>query len=157
MPELVAALLSEERLGEAARVQAERRAKMEHVTSRTPAESAYLFGLARAEHALSLLDAQGDAASVLAEAYALQGSFGEAAAVEPDAEKRAGYAARARAIERAGSFICECPPESWRPKRGDAKGETYRTRHPVEEVFDGERAYRISKCLKCGAVSAETA
>jgi hypothetical protein len=130
---------------------------MEHVTTRTPAQANYLFGLARADLALARWGEDPSALSLLAEGYALQGRFSEAADLEPDVEKAGEYTARAVAIAHAGSFQCECPPVTVKPSRRDAKGERSPTRHAIEEVFDGERTFRISKCLACGALSAEAA
>jgi hypothetical protein len=142
------------RRAEAARVQAERRAERSDVTTRTPAEANYLFGVARAELALAHVEAEG-AASRLAEGYALQGFFAGAAAVEQDEERKMEYEAKALAVAHLGAFQCGDPETQVERKRGDAKGQRVPLRHPVEEVYDGSRFLTLFVCRVCGAYSAE--
>jgi hypothetical protein len=140
------------RRAESARAQEEARERWAHVVKRTPAQANYLFGLARAERALKADEVDAD---VLAEAFALQGRFAEAAALTTEEERREGYVARARAIETTGAFTCDCPAELITPSPADAKGKREPMRHPVETVYDGTNEFTISRCRKCGALSAE--
>lgn len=120
--------------------------------ARTPAEANYHFGLARASLALQAEEVDPD---FLAEGLALQGRFREAAGLATDEARRAEYEARAVALENAGVRLCGCGEVHVAPSRMDARGERTPMHHPVEDVHDGERTFRLYRCRGCGAISAE--
>lgn len=150
-------LQSPERREEAARVQAERREKNSHVTNRTPAQAEFLFGMARVESILPVLDQSDNPEFLLdqlAEGYALQCEFEEAARVTPSEERRQEYLAMAEAIDHLGRDLCGCPSVIIKPSHYDAKGEREEARHPIKQVYDGRRTITLLKCRSCGKVSA---
>lgn len=143
--------------------QEERRAKNSHVLNRTPAEANFLFGIAKERQVLGQLEGLDPESGnkqfdflreQLAEGYALQARFDEAATSSVEPEKIDSYQKRAKAIEKVGELTCSCPATIVTPSKVDAKGNRSPARWPIETVSDGERTFTISRCRTCGAINA---
>ncbi|HKS27828.1 MAG TPA: hypothetical protein VJS44_08415 [Pyrinomonadaceae bacterium] len=152
-------LLDPARREEAAREQGERREKNQHVAARSPAQATYLFSVGREQAVLEQLREGADEErravlyEQLAEAYAGQGKFEQAAAVSLSEDK--GYAERAEAVKALGRKRCPCPEAIRVPSKRDAKGERVETQRRVEEVFDGQTLIGIFTCISCRKMSAK--
>jgi hypothetical protein len=147
------------RRAEAAREQAERREKFPHVVNRTPAEAQFLFGVARVESVLALLEEANEEEEAflldqIAEGLSLQCRFEEAAAIARTEERVKEYQARALAVKTPNTDLCICPPVIVSPSKHDAKGVREEARHPIEKVFDGQKELTLYQCRLCGTISA---
>lgn len=158
-------LLNPQRRAEAVEEQAALREKLGHKIDRHPAQIKFLHGLERErimmpaiEDVYSGVNTAPDILPILldrlAEGYALQGKFREAANIAQSAERQAEYESKAKAVEAIGVKQCPCPPAANRRKPGDAKGENYPTSTPIEEIFDGRRFITLTRCSICKTISA---
>lgn len=146
-----------ERVKEQREEQAKRRGEFPHVTSRSPAQSNYLFGMARVEQALARLKVKPDDPALfeqIADGYALQAMFEEAAAFSLDEKRKVLYRERAEAVKNIGVQRCACPSVVRVASKRDAKGEEAKTQRPIEEVWAGGRVVQITRCEFCGVLSA---
>lgn len=91
----------------------------------------------------------------LADAYAAQARFDEAAAlVQDDTARQARYLAYAAAIHNIGTRQCNCPATITYPNPHDAKGHVIDSLRDVLRASDGEHVFALFQCRHCDAVSA---
>lgn len=158
---LLEVISTPERREEARRQQEMLRERYGSRLAQHPAQSNYVYGLARMQSAFDQLgveelESQQEVhlLNQLAEGLALQGRFDEAASIVASEAHKAEYEAKASAMAQLGSG-CDCPLTVTKPSPRDAKGETSSTRQLVEEVFDGSAVVKFSKCLLCGTYAAQ--
>jgi hypothetical protein len=148
--------------------------------ARLPAQSKYLYGVARERIALDQIgQVEGADASTqpalfnqLAEGLALQAKFEAAAAVAPEGAHKDEYLAKAAAVALINEQQCE--HEASRPivslgPRAGLSAEALRE-HPdaapavaarqeatqllMEKIFNGKVVITFTRCIICGAISA---
>lgn len=131
-----------------------------------PAHVKYYFGLSLEEKTLARLQIVGNVESPdkqqvdlllnrIAEAYACQARYEEAAAATQSADHQTEYKKKAQAVGAIGSRQCDCPLVSIVPSKKDAKGERLENLQKIEEVFNGDRIISLSRCRLCGSYSAD--
>lgn len=169
--DIIKLLNTPERRAESARVQAEAREEFGHRLAHHPAQANYVYSMGREQLALDQLqviadeeNGQDDDAArrtalynQLAEGYALQGRFNDAAAICIDARLEEEYREKAAAMTAIGDHLCDCPETTTIPSATDAKGQTIRTHTRISEVWDakGKQVVAFFRCGKCGCVSAK--
>lgn len=150
----------ERRAAERKRQEVERE-KRGHLLRTHPAHMNFAFGEAKESLALDLLDVPHDHKETLrllnqlAEAYALQGRFREAAQATMDLELKSFYGVRADAVASLNMRRCNCPSAIQIKHPTDAKGQTVNQQPPIEEVFDGQRIVTFTRCSNCKSISAK--
>lgn len=153
-------LLDPVRRQKAADDQIKLREKHGHRVPNDPALVHYFWGCAREDQALASLqpdDFQADQSfflNQLAEGYAAQCRFAEAAAATKSDAHRTDYLEKAKAVEGLGSIRCDCPPTLNHRLPNDAKGLNVSSQKPVERLHDGEKLIVLNRCLHCGTISA---
>lgn len=141
----------------AAETQSLRREKLGKSLSQTPAQANFRFAQARLESLQHQLKAAtfGDRVyQAIAECYAIQGHFDDAAETLPEGPQRTLYEAKGAAVRNLDVQRCACPPTVRRASKTDAKGTEEATQRPVDDVWDGERNMVVTRCSLCGTFSA---
>lgn len=153
-------LLDPDRRRKAAVDQSKLREKHGHRVPNDPALIHYLWGCAREKAALALIqpdDFQTDqslALNQLAEAYAAQARFAEAAATTRSAAHKADYLQKANAVANIDQRLCGCADSFNHRVPDDAKGFNVPSQKPIERVHDGEDLIVLSRCLHCQTITA---
>lgn len=158
---MIEALMDPERRKVAQEEQMERRELKGHKLANHPAVANYRYGVAREKLVRPQLgDPQrGKVPSImdsLAEGYALQGRFGEAAAMAATESFKSQYATNAIAVGQLGVKQCACPDSMTVRQPGNAKGKVVPSFRMTDHVFDGEKLIVFRSCLICQSVSAYT-
>lgn len=155
-------LLNPERRQKAAEDQAKARDKFGHRIITDPARSRYFVGQAREQSILAALEGVTDNdqrahwLNQLAEAYAMQGRFTEAAEIVQRPEHKAEYEAKAKAVLNMGRK-CDCPDTIHFPLPNDAKGRIEPSQSEVIRIFDGIKTIIFRRCAYCKMISAHHA
>lgn len=155
-------LLDPERRQKAVEDQAKARAKFGHRIITDPAQSRYFVGQAREQSILAALegvtaeDQKTHWVNQLAEAYAMQGRFTEAAEVVQSPAHKAEYEAKADAVANIGQR-CDCSDTIHFPLPNDAKGRIEPSQTEVIRIFDGTKTIIFRRCAYCKTISAHHA
>lgn len=165
---LLDTLLAPARRLEGAQEQDALREKMQSRLPHRLSQSNYLYGLARESMALVGLESLhshgiddpsllSPVLEQLAEGYALQSRFVEAATTATSASAQKEYAAKAEAVAAIGLRRCNCAPTVHYRLPSDAKGLTLPSLSETDKVWDGRREIVFSRCRLCGTLSASEA
>jgi hypothetical protein len=155
--------MSEEQLANSKRIQEEARQAMFGRVQANQAEARLISGIhteRAARDNLTVLQNhkrhKGRAARVkaqlarLADAYAAQGRYDEAAATHPRKTTAKEYAEIAAAIERPDTDVCDCPPDE---VRDPASGQTLKipARNHIADVYNAKLGQMVPliECRKC--------
>lgn len=155
-------LLDPERRQKGAEDQAKARARHGHRIITDPAQSRFFVGQAREQSILAALegvtaeDQKAHWLNQLAEAYAMQGRFSEAANIVQSSAHKADFQAKAEAVSRIGTR-CNCPSHVHYPWPGDAKGRHVPAQTDLKRVWDGKSLIVFRRCTQCGLISAHHA
>lgn len=154
--DLLQFVMTPARRKKAAAYQEEQRELQGHRVNKHPAVSRFLFGVNGERQALELLAAnpQPHLYEQLAESLSLQAKFARAERFSQDATRKAEYHLRALAMRRVGRKGCNCPDFTIQPSRIDAKGERVENVVQFDEIWDGEKLIKLSRCRLCKKVSA---
>lgn len=155
-------LLNPERRQKAAEDQAKARTKFGHRIITDPAQSRYFVGQAREQSILAALEGVTDNdqkahwLNQLAEAYAMQGRFTEAADVVQSPAHKADFEAKAEAVSNMGKR-CDCSDTIHFPLRNDAKGRIEPSQSEIKRVWNGKELTIFRRCAYCQTISAHHA
>lgn len=155
-------LLDPKRRQKGADDQAKARAKFGHRIITDPAQSRYFVGQAREQSILAALEGVTAAdqkthwLNQLAEAYAMQGRFTEAAEVVQSPEHKADFEAKAEAIANIGRW-CDCSDMIHFPLPNDAKGRIESSQTEIKRAWNGKELIIFRRCAYCKTISAHHA
>lgn len=155
-------LLDPTRRQKGAEDQAQARAKFGHRIITDPAQSRYFVGQAREQSILAALegvtaeDQRIHWLNQLAEAYAMQGRFTEAAEAVQSLAHKADFQAKAAAVANIGKR-CDCPDTTHFPLPNDAKGRIELSQTEIKRVWNSKELIIFRRCAYCKAISAHHA
>lgn len=161
-PAAIAAFVSTPERREIARKEnEERREKFGHRLAQTPAHYHFLFGKSTEIAIRAQLHAEPNRHYLgcpvyrrLAEAYAMQARFQDAAETSDAGQQRATYEAQATAMRALNVKLCECPITRQVPDGKTGFGRKEDLFVLYAEVYDGKRHILIRRCCLCQTLSA---